>query len=92
MADYKIFETDNFSKNLSEINHAGAKTIHSKLLGYVYPQLRKEPHFGPNIKKLKNFTPDTWRYRVGDWQFFYEIDEKEQVVYMIAAHHRQEAY
>ena len=37
------------------------------------------PHFGANIKKLKDFTPDTWRYRIGAWRLFYEIDEEEKV-------------
>jgi mRNA-degrading endonuclease RelE of RelBE toxin-antitoxin system len=50
------------------------------------------PHFGPNIKKLKNFTPATWRYRIGAWRFFYEIDEAEKVAFMIAASHRSSAY
>ena len=50
------------------------------------------PHFGSNIKKLKDFTPDTWRYRIGAWRFFYEIDEEEKVAFMIAASHRSSAY
>jgi mRNA interferase RelE/StbE len=54
--------------------------------------LREEPHFGSNIKKLRDFTPETWRYRIGDWRFFYQIDEEEHIVYLIAAHHRKEAY
>jgi mRNA interferase RelE/StbE len=58
----------------------------------VYPQLREYPHFGPNIRKLKGFHPETWRYRIGAWRFFYEIDEEEKIVFMIAAHHRSVAY
>ena len=62
------------------------------LTSYVYSQLREKPHFGSNIKKLRDFTPETWRYRIGDWRFFYEIDEDERIVHMTAAHHRKEAY
>jgi mRNA-degrading endonuclease RelE of RelBE toxin-antitoxin system len=29
---------------------------------------------------------------VGDWRFFYEIDEKQRIVFMTAADHRKEAY
>ncbi|MDI6690077.1 MAG: type II toxin-antitoxin system mRNA interferase toxin, RelE/StbE family [Actinomycetota bacterium] len=92
MANYRIFETENFQDNLKQIRLAGSKSIQKKLESYVYPQLREEPHFGLNIKKLRDFTPETWRYRIGDWRFFYQIDEEEHIVYMVAAHHRKEAY
>lgn len=92
MAKYRVFETENFQDNLKQIKMSGSRTIQKKLESYVYPQLREEPHFGPNIKKLRDFTPETWRYRIGDWRFFYEIDEDEHIIYMIAAYHRKEAY
>jgi len=57
-----------------------------------HPQNRQHPHFGPDIKRLKDFTPDTWRYRIGAWRFFYEIDEEEKVTSMVAASHRSNAY
>jgi hypothetical protein len=38
-------------------------------------------HFGQNIKKFKDFTPDTWRYRIGAWRFF-----NEKVVSMLSSH------
>ena len=63
-----------------------------KLKEYVYPQLKEHPHYGQNIKKLKNFKPDTWRYRIGAWRFFYEIDEENQIIFMLAASHRSVAY
>jgi mRNA interferase RelE/StbE len=33
-----------------------------------------------------------WRYRIGAWRFFYEIDDKERIVFLIAASHRGSAY
>jgi mRNA interferase RelE/StbE len=63
-----------------------------KIRNFVYPQLREHPHFGPNIRKLKDFEPETWRYRIGAWRFFYEIDEDEKIVFMIAASHRSSSY
>ncbi len=63
-----------------------------KLQEYVYPELRQHPHFGANIKKLKHLKPETWRYRIGAWRFFYEIDEDSKIVFLIAAHHRSSAY
>jgi mRNA interferase RelE/StbE len=41
---------------------------------------------------LRGWEPDTWRYRIRDWRFFYEIDEDEKLVILTAAHHRREAY
>jgi mRNA interferase RelE/StbE len=84
---YNLFETRGFIKDLETINIPSAKGMLKKLHSFVYPSLRQEPHFGPNIKKLKGFHPDTWRYRIGDWRFFYEIDEKEKIVFLTAAHH-----
>ncbi|MFN0117071.1 MAG: type II toxin-antitoxin system RelE family toxin [Elusimicrobiota bacterium] len=59
---------------------------------YVYPQLKKQLHFGPNIKKLRTWNPETWRYRVGDWRIFYEINLQKKIVYMIALYARKSAY
>jgi mRNA interferase RelE/StbE len=90
--NYRIFETEQFQKDLKQIALSGQHKVTQKLLDFVYPQLREHPHFGPNIKKLKGFDPETWRYRIGAWRFFYEIDEKVKIVYMLAASHRSRAY
>jgi mRNA interferase RelE/StbE len=90
--NYRIFETDQFQKDLRRIVSSGYPKVAQKLRDFVYPQLREHPHFGPNIKKLSGFDPDTWRYRIGAWRFFYEIDEDEKIVFMIAALHRASAY
>lgn len=90
--EYRIFETDRFTKDLRAIARSGESGIVRKLRQIVYPQLRVEPFYGPNIKKLRAWNPDTWRYRIGSWRFFYEIDGNEKVVYMIAAARRGSAY
>ena len=92
MDSYKVFETKSFQEDITQMDRGGVIKIKEKLQQYVYPQLKREPHFGPNIKKLKNWDPPTWRYRVGAWRFFYEIDDKEKLVYMIASDHRSRAY
>jgi mRNA interferase RelE/StbE len=90
--DYRVFETEQFVKDLSAIARGGNARIERKLREVVYPELRQRPHFGPNIKRLKGWQPETWRYRIGSWRFFYEIDETDHVVLMIAAAHRSSAY
>ena len=51
-----------------------------------------QPHFGPSIRKLKGYAPPTWRFRIGVWRFFSEIDETRKVVSMIAPSHRGWTY
>lgn len=92
MADYRIFETERFAKDLRAIAKGGHGRVEHKLRELVYPELAKRPHFGPNIKKLRGWQPETWRYRIGSWRFFYEIDEDERIVFMLAASHRSSAY
>src|ERR1039457_3993221 len=89
---FKVFETRSFLADLAALGVVSQRRLEAKLRDYVYPLLRPTPHTGPNIKRLKNWDPPTWRYRVGDWRFFYEIDEKQRIVFMIAADHRKEAY
>ena len=92
MHEYRIFETDQFGRDLKGIARAGHQEIVRKLYTTVYPQLQEHPHFGPHIRKLKAYTPETWRYRIGAWRFFYEIDDQDLVVSLIAASHRGSAY
>ena len=92
MDRYRIFETEQFLEDLKQDFEGQGKRIGKKLSEFVYPQLRNNPFFGKNIRKLKNYKPDTWRYRIGNYRFFYEIDEKERMVYMIAADSRKDSY
>jgi mRNA interferase RelE/StbE len=75
----------------SSLKTSGEK-IAKKLRDYVYPQLGDNPHFGKNINKLKNYQPETWRYKIGGYRFFYEVDEKEGVVYMLTVDARKDSY
>ena len=89
---YRIFETRQFQKDLARLGPSARRRIEAKLGELVYPLLRENPHFSPNVRRLKNWEPPTWRYRIGDWRFFYEVDEDERVVLMTVADHRKEAY
>ncbi len=92
MGKFKIFETDQFFQDLSEDFKGQGERIAKKLKDHVYPQLRDNPHFGKNIKKLKNYQPETWRFRISSYRFFYEVDEKESIVYMLAVDARKDSY
>lgn len=87
-----MFETDQFQEDLRQIARAGRSDIVRKLQEVVYPQLAHHPYHGPNIRKLQGYTPDTWRYRIGAWRFFYEVDDTDKIVFLTAAAHRGSAY
>jgi mRNA interferase RelE/StbE len=91
-AEFRIFETEQFQRDLKRLGRGGHTRIVEKLRRVVYPELRTHPHHGPNIRKLKDFEPETWRHRIGAWRFFYEIDGADRVVSMTAASHRGSAY
>jgi mRNA interferase RelE/StbE len=92
LSDFKIFETDQFREDLERIVSSRREKLVLKLRDFVYPQLRQQPFFGNNIKKLKDFKPEAWRYRIGPYRFFYSIDEKAKIVFMVAAETRQGSY
>jgi len=89
---FKIFETNQFLKDLKKDFGGQQERIKTKLVTYIYPQLEQNPYFGKNIKKLVNYKPDTWRYRISSYRFFYEIDGKNKIVFMISVDNRQNAY
>ncbi|MDO8734915.1 MAG: type II toxin-antitoxin system RelE/ParE family toxin [Elusimicrobiota bacterium] len=92
MANFRIFETNQFLSDIEKDFSGQQERIKKKLITYAYPQLRQQPYFGKNIKKLTNYEPETWRYRIGDYRFFYEIDEQKKIVFMIAVDVRGSAY
>lgn len=89
---FRIFETRQFISDLEEIPGSQQERLRIKLETYIYPQLKQQPYFGKNIKKLVNYKPETWRYRIGDYRFFYEIEERRKIIFMISADLRGRAY
>lgn len=92
MSDYRVFETDEFRGRKERVARQTGRSLDRKLLDYIYPQLKQEPHFGPNIKRLQGYTPLTWRYRLGDYRIFYFIDETERIVFLLTLDHRKDIY
>lgn len=92
MTDYHIFETGEFIKKLSKLSPKDKSFIQNKLSVYVYPQIKQSPWFGNNIKKLKGYDPETWRYRIGKFRLFYIVDDEKHTIYMLTIDHRKDAY
>lgn len=89
---YRIFETNEFIKRLSKLPPHDASFLQKKLSGYIYPHLKKEPHFGKNIKKLRGYKSGLWRYRIGKYRIFYSIHDEEKIVNIITVDFRKDIY
>ena len=92
LSEFRIFETDEFLKRLKKSASRDAAFLLRKLDSFVYPQLKAEPFWGNNIKKLQGHTPDTWRYRIGKFRVFYIVDQEAQILYILTVDDRKEAY
>lgn len=91
MPDYRIFETDEFLKKLAKLPARDSRLIRGKLDEQVYAQLKKEPFFGRTFKKLRGYSPDIRRYRIGKFRMFYGVDEGERLVCILTIDLRRDA-
>jgi len=92
LPDFRIFQTDEFLKKMGKLPTHESDFLEKKLKEYVYPQLRVEPFYGKNIKKLRNYTSKTWRYRIGRFRLFYIVDSKEKIIYLLTMDQRKDTY
>ena len=88
MSEFQIAETKGFTKRKESI----APELYEKIKSVVYPQLRRNPYFGPNIKKLKGELSPYYRFRIGDYRLFYLIEAEKVLVAVVDLKHRQNAY
>ena len=85
LSKYQIVETKTFLKLKTTID---AK-LYIKIENFVYPQLRENPSYGTNIKKLKGNLEGFYRYRVGNYRLFYLIEDEKLIIAVIDFKHRQ---
>lgn len=89
MDNFQIAETDSFVKNIQKPKY---NKLYKKIVEYVYPMLRRNPYFGPNIKRLKGEFSDYYRYRIGDYRLFYKIENEKIMIFIVDIKHRKDAY
>lgn len=58
------------------------KTALDRLL--TYPQ-------AADLKKLQG-SPEKWRLRVGDWRIILQVNQEQEILYILRVRHRREAY
>lgn len=88
MSKFKIAETKSFTKRKKRID----TKLYRKIVNIVYPQLRQNPYFGTNIKKLKGEFEGYYRFRIGAYRLFYLIEAEKIIVVVVDLRHRQNAY
>jgi len=86
---YRIAETETYHKKIAKSEY---RKYYQRALDRLYPQLRKNPFSGPNIKRLKGDLSSIYRYRIGDYRFFYTIDSDKGIVYLLDLDNRKDAY
>ena len=86
---FTISETDTYKANIKKPE---LKKFVKKISEQVYPLLRTNPFYGPNIKKLKGNLSEIYRYRVGSFRLFYLIVESEKRVVILSLRDRKDAY
>jgi len=87
--DFQIAETATYREKVE------SKTFirfSDRIRDNIYPRLRTNPYFGPNIKRLKGELSSIYRYRMGDYRLFYIIDAIKKLVFILDIVHRKEAY
>ena len=63
-----------------------------KIYNYVYTQLRKNPFFGENIKKMSGEFENVYRYRIGDFRLFHTVDQSKKLVIVLGIDNRKDVY
>lgn len=87
--NYKIAETTTFQKEIKKI---GSDKIYTKIKNVAYPQLKKNPYFGPNIKKLKGDFGGIYRFKIGNYRLFYKIDKEKVILFILSLKPRKDSY
>jgi mRNA interferase RelE/StbE len=88
LSEFGIAESATFQKTRDRL----PAKLYAKIRDVVYPQLRRNPFFGPNIRKLRGEFERYYRYRVGSYRLFYLVEEERVLVVVVDLRHRQGAY
>jgi mRNA interferase RelE/StbE len=86
---YSVAETESFQKKIKKKEYTN---LYKKIKDYVYPILKKNPYYGPNIKRLKGNYSEYLRYRIGNYRLFYKVDDGKIIIFIVDIAHRKDAY
>lgn len=86
---FQVAETETFEKEIKALH---LEERFSKAKTTIYSTLKENPYYGNNVKKLKGKYAGLYRYRLGNYRLIYSIDEVEEIVFMLHAIQRKDAY
>jgi mRNA interferase RelE/StbE len=89
LSEFRIAETNAFVKKIEKREFL---EIYSKIKTKVYPQLKLDPIYGANIKKLKGDYSDFYRYRIGKFRLIFSVGLTEKIIYITDLQLRKDAY
>jgi mRNA interferase RelE/StbE len=87
--EFQIAETRTFQKR---IESRELRRYYTRIKESIYPRLRANPYYGPNIKRLKGELSSIFRYRIGNYRLFYTVDADRKIVFVLDFIHRRNAY
>lgn len=85
--NYKVKFSSEAEKAIKKLDQPTAKRIITAL-----DQLSEDPHYGPNIKKMKGKEDKIYRLRVGNYRIIYEIVDNELIVFVVRIGPRGDIY
>jgi mRNA interferase RelE/StbE len=80
VSEFQIAESKTFCQSKQQLDFV----LYDKIRSIVYPQLKKNPFCGPNIRQLTGELTGYHQFRIGGYRLFYLIEEKKAVVVMVA--------
>jgi len=86
---HRIAETQTCEKKIMKSEY---RRYYQRALDRLYPQLRKNPFSGSNIKRLKGELSSIYRYRPGDYRLFSTVDSEKGIAYLLDLDNRKNAY
>ena len=87
--EFQIAETATFQKRVESPEY---RRYYERIKNEVYPKLRGNPYFGPNVKRLQGELKSIFRYRMGNYRLFYTVDPDKMRIYILELHDRKDAY
>lgn len=79
------------SAEVEEIFASVEKAL-AKKIARCFEQLEQNPCYHPKIKSLKGDLTGYYRYRIGDYQVIYQVNDDTNQVIISTIAHRSEVY
>ena len=85
---YQIQFSEKVVKELKKLDKQTARVIRNWIAKNLVDTVDPRLHGKPLTRNLQGI----WRYRIGDYRLFAEINDNELIIFMIDIGHRREIY